>query len=86
MAAPAINNIGVAIKNGKKALFSCLYKPSTTNNHIWLANNGNVKNIAIHMANLIWVKNASANPVKMKRGFSCPFSIISCAKGCDRKS
>ena len=63
MAPPAKNKIGVAIKNGKNAFFSFLYKPGAINFQICIAINGNAKNKAKKNAILSSVKKASCKAV-----------------------
>ena len=72
MEPPAKNKIGVAIRNGKKAFFSFLYRPGAINFHIWIDINGKEKNKAKKKAILSSVKKASCNAVYIK---PCPFSV-----------
>ena len=81
---PKKNKIGVNIKYGIIANFSCLYRPGAINFHIWINIYGQVTKKAAKNATFIYVKNVSCNAVNINL-LSRPLSFTAFANGSTKK-
>ena len=81
---PKKKRIGVAIKYGIIASFSCLYKPGAINFHIWIKINGLVRKKEAKKDTFRYVKKVSCRAVNIN--LRCdPSSFTTWAYGSTKK-
>ena len=81
---PKKKRIGVNIRYGSMATFSCLYKPGAINFHICIRIKGHVTKKAVKKDTLIYVKKVSCKAVKISL-LSDPSSFTAWANGSTKK-